>query len=85
MGASTGGTEAIREILEAMPPDGPGIVLVKHMPELFTAGFAHRLNQDCAMEVKEAATGDRVLEGRALIAPGNRHTLLRRSGTHYVV
>jgi two-component system chemotaxis response regulator CheB len=85
IGASTGGTEALREILEAMPPDAPGTVIVQHMPEVFTRAFADRLNQTCRIEVKEAAAGDRVLEGRALIAPGNRHTVLVRSGAHYVV
>jgi len=85
IGASTGGTEALRQLLQAMPPDGPGIVIVQHMPEIFTAAFAKRLNESCAIEVKEAANGDRVLEGRALIAPGNRHTMLRRSGGHYIV
>jgi len=85
IGASTGGTEALREILEAMPPDAPGITIVQHMPEVFTRAFADRLNQICRIEVKEASNGDRVSEGRALIAPGNRHMLLRRSGGHYVV
>jgi two-component system chemotaxis response regulator CheB len=85
VGASTGGTEALREILEALPPDAPGVVIVQHMPEQFTAAFARRLNEGCRIEVKEAANGDRVLEGRALVAPGNRHTLLRRSGGHYTV
>ena len=85
LGASTGGTEALRTILEAMPPDAPGILVVQHMPEVFTRAFAERLDRTCRIEVKEAVDGDRVLEGRALIAPGNRHLLLRRSGGHYVV
>ncbi len=85
IGASTGGTEALREILEALPPDAPGLVIVQHMPEVFTRAFADRLNQSCRIEVKEAASGDRVLAGRALVAPGNRHTVLVRSGGHYVV
>jgi two-component system, chemotaxis family, protein-glutamate methylesterase/glutaminase len=85
VGASTGGTEAILEFLASMPPDAPAIVIVQHMPEVFTAGFARRLDSMCQIEVKEAANGDRVLQGRALIAPGNRHTVLRRSGGHYVV
>ena len=85
IGASTGGTEAIREVLTAMVPDCPGIVIVQHMPELFTRAFAERLNKDCAIEVKEAANGDRILNGRALIAPGNHHLLVQRSGAHYVV
>ena len=85
IGASTGGTEALRIILEAMPTDAPGIVVVQHMPEGFTAAFAQRLNQGCAIEVKEAANGDLLTTGLALIAPGNRHALLRRDGAHYTV
>jgi two-component system chemotaxis response regulator CheB len=85
IGASTGGTEALREILEAMPPDAPGMVIVQHMPELFTAAFARRLNETCRVQVKEAAEGDRILPGRALIAPGNRHVLVRRDGAHFRV
>jgi two-component system chemotaxis response regulator CheB len=85
IGASTGGTEALRELLTALPPDAPGLVIVQHMPEMFTAAFARRLNELCRVEVREASNGDRVIEGRALIAPGNRHTLLRRSGAHYTV
>jgi two-component system chemotaxis response regulator CheB len=85
IGASTGGTEALKELLEAMPPEAPGIVIVQHMPEIFTAAFAKRLNGLCKIEVKEAAHGDRIIEGRALIAPGNRHTLVVRSGAHYAV
>jgi two-component system chemotaxis response regulator CheB len=85
IGASTGGTEALRQILSAMPPDAPGAVIVQHMPEFFTAAFAKRLNELCAIEVKEAATGDRILEGRALIAPGNRHLKVQRDGAQYVV
>jgi two-component system chemotaxis response regulator CheB len=83
IGASTGGTEALREILEAMPAGAPGIVIVQHMPEVFTAAFAQRLNQTCRIAVKEAADGDRVIDGRALIAPGNRHMLIRRDGAEY--
>lgn len=83
IGASTGGTEALREILEALPPDAPGMVIVQHMPEVFTAAFARRLNETCRIEVKEAADGDRVIDGRALIAPGNRHLVVRRDGAHY--
>lgn len=85
IGASTGGTEALQMLLESMPPDSPGLVIVQHMPEVFTKAFAERLHATCRIEVKEAADGDRVMQGRALIAPGNRHTLLRRSGGHYVV
>lgn len=85
VGASTGGTEALRQLLEPMPPDCPGLVIVQHMPEQFTSAFAKRLNQLCRIEVKEAEQGDRVQEGRALIAPGNRHLRVRRSGGHYQV
>ncbi len=85
MGASTGGTEALREILEAMPENCPGIVIVQHMPELFTKAFAERLDRICPITVKEATDGDSVSAGCALIAPGNRHTLLRRLGSHYTV
>ena len=85
VGASTGGTEALRVFLEGFPGDCPGIVIVQHMPENFTRAFANRLNQICAMEIKEAAQGDSVLRGRALIAPGNRHLLLKRSGAKYYV
>jgi two-component system chemotaxis response regulator CheB len=85
IGASTGGTEALRIVLEAMPPDAPGLVVVQHMPEGFTAAFAQRLNQICQIEVKEATNGDRVTAGRALIAPGNLHTEVHRNGAQYVV
>jgi len=84
VGASTGGTEAIREFLQAMPRDCPGIVIVQHMPEMFTRAFADRLNKDCAIEVKEAADGDRIEAGRVLIAPGNSHLLVQRSGASYM-
>jgi len=85
IGASTGGTEAIRVILEAMPLDSPGIVIVQHMPENFTAAFAKRLDSLCRISVKEAETNDTVVRGRALIAHGNRHMLLKRSGARYYV
>jgi two-component system, chemotaxis family, protein-glutamate methylesterase/glutaminase len=85
VGASTGGTEALREFLAALPVDCPGIVIVQHMPEKFTAAFARRLDTLCAVQVKEAEDGDTVIRGRALIAPGNRHTLLKRSGARYYV
>ena len=85
IGASTGGTEALREVLQALPSSAPGIVIVQHMPERFTAAFARRLDSLCAVEVKEAADGDAVLRGRVLIAPGDRHTLLERSGARYRV
>jgi two-component system chemotaxis response regulator CheB len=85
VGASTGGTEALREFLEAFPQDGPGIVIVQHMPEYFTKAFAQRLDGLCRMSVKEAEDNDTVIRGRALVAPGNRHTLLKRSGARYFV
>ncbi len=85
VGASTGGTEAIREYLEAMPLDAPGTVIVQHMPEHFTRAFASRLDGLCRMTVKEAEDGDTVIPGRALIAPGNRHTMISRSGARYYV
>jgi two-component system chemotaxis response regulator CheB len=83
IGASTGGTEALREFLQAMPSGCPGIVIVQHMPEIFTYAFADRLNRDCNIEVKEAADGDRIVPGRALIARGNHHLLVQRSGSAY--
>jgi two-component system chemotaxis response regulator CheB len=85
VGASTGGTEALREFLQALPVDCPGIVIVQHMPEKFTAAFAKRLDSICSVQVKEAQDGDSVIRGQALIAPGNRHTLLKRSGARYYV
>ncbi|MFP4476030.1 MAG: chemotaxis response regulator protein-glutamate methylesterase [Desulfatibacillaceae bacterium] len=85
VGASTGGTEALRAFLEAMPMDAPGIIIVQHMPEHFTRQFARRLDTDCRINVKEAENFDSVLRGRALIAPGNRHILLKRSGAQYRV
>jgi two-component system chemotaxis response regulator CheB len=85
IGASTGGTEALRTLLEALPPDAPGIVIVQHMPEMFTRAFAERLDGLCRISVKEAEPNDTVLRGRALIAPGNHHVLLKRSGARYYV
>lgn len=85
IGASTGGTTAIRSVLMALPADAPGIVIVQHMPEKFTASFAASLDRECAMTVKEAENNDTVMRGTALIAPGNRHTLLKRSGARYFV
>jgi len=85
IGASTGGTEALKEVLVRLPSNTPGIVIVQHMPPKFTTAFAERLNQLCAMEVREAQDGDSVLTGLALIAPGNFHMLLRRSGARYFV
>jgi two-component system chemotaxis response regulator CheB len=85
IGASTGGTESLKEVLTALPPGSPGIVIVQHMPERFTAAFAKRLDGLCQIDVKEAEDGDPVIAGRALIAPGNRHMLLQRSGARYYV
>ncbi|MBC7952537.1 MAG: chemotaxis response regulator protein-glutamate methylesterase [Rhodospirillaceae bacterium] len=85
MGASTGGTESLRAVLETLPADSPGIVIVQHMPEKFTAAFARRLDSLCEVTVKEAENGDAVLRGHVLIAPGNRHMLLQRSGARYHV
>lgn len=82
IGASTGGTEALREVLTALPTDCPGIVIVQHMPEKFTAAFARRLDGLCAIAVKEAEHGDQVVPGRALIAAGNHHLALERVGVH---
>ena len=84
IGASAGGTTALQEILSAMPADAPPIVVVQHMPEGFTAAFAERLNRLCRIEVKEAAEGDRIVPGRALIAHGNRHLVLRGARGKYV-
>lgn len=85
IGASTGGTIAIEFILKNLPPTAPGIVVTQHMPELFTKSFAARLNDLSALNVKEAEEGDSVIPGVALIAPGNRHLLLKRSGARYYV
>ena len=85
IGASTGGTEALRVYLEALPEDAAGTVIVQHMPENFTRAFANRLNSLCRVSVKEAEDNDTVIRGRALIAPGNKHTLLKRSGARYYV
>jgi len=85
IGASTGGTEALKVFLEALPEDTPGMVIVQHMPEHFTRAFANRLDGLCRVSVKEAEDDDTVIRGRALIAPGNKHTLLKRSGARYYV
>ncbi len=85
IGASTGGTQAIQQVLTVLPKNSPGIVIVQHMPEHFTTAFSDRLNSLCEIEVKEAENGDAVLPGRALIAPGNYHMLLKRSGARYFV
>ncbi|MEN6587946.1 MAG: chemotaxis response regulator protein-glutamate methylesterase [Sulfuricella sp.] len=84
VGASTGGTEAIKEFLVKLPPDCPGILITQHMPEAFTLSFAQRLDSLCKISVKEAEQGDRVLPGHAYIAPGHSHLLLKRSGANYV-
>ncbi|MEI6557161.1 MAG: chemotaxis response regulator protein-glutamate methylesterase [Rhodospirillaceae bacterium] len=85
IGASTGGTESLRVLLESFPPDIPGMVIVQHMPEKFTEAFARRLDSLCAVTVREASDGATILRGQVLIAPGNRHTLVKRSGARYFV
>ena len=85
IGTSTGGTQALEAVLTALPRVCPGIVIVQHMPEKFTAAFASRLNGLCQIEVREATNGDRVVPGVALIAPGGKHMLLKRSGAQYHV
>ena len=85
IGASTGGTEALKDVLTQLPPNSPGIVIVQHMPQLFTKAFADRLNNLCAIEVREAKDEDSVIPGTALIAPGDYHMELRRSGARYYV
>jgi len=85
VGASTGGTEALKVFLEGLPLDCPGIIIVQHMPEHFTSAFARRLDGLCRISVREASGSDSVLRGQALIAPGNRHLLLKRSGARYYV
>ncbi|MEC5400238.1 protein-glutamate methylesterase/protein-glutamine glutaminase [Uliginosibacterium sp. H1] len=85
IGVSTGGTQALEVVLPALPRTAPGLAIVQHMPEKFTRSFADRLNTMCQIEVKEAANGDRILPGRALIAPGGRHMMVKRSGAQYLV
>jgi two-component system chemotaxis response regulator CheB len=85
VGASTGGTEALRVFLEALPLGCPPVAIVQHMPEHFTAAFANRLNSICQITVKEAVDGDSMIRGQALIAPGDKHMLLKRSGARYCV
>lgn len=85
IGASTGGTEALREVLMALPANSPGIVIVQHMPENFTRAFAKRLDGLCNVSVKEAQDGDTVMRGHVLIAPGGRHMMLERQGARYLV
>ena len=84
VGASTGGTEAIKEFLVRMPPDSPGILIAQHMPEAFTQSFANRLDSLCKIRVVEAEDKERVLPGHAYIAPGHSHLLLKRSGANYL-
>ncbi|MFP4547988.1 MAG: chemotaxis response regulator protein-glutamate methylesterase [Fidelibacterota bacterium] len=85
IGSSTGGTKALTDILPALPHNAPGMLIVQHMPEFFTNSFANRLNELCDVEVKEAEDGETVHSGKILIAPGNFHMLLRRSGARYYV
>lgn len=85
LGASTGGTQAIETVLKGLPANSPGIVIVQHMPAGFTKAFAERLNSICEIEIKEAENGESVTNGKALIAPGNKHMLIKRSGAQYLV
>jgi two-component system chemotaxis response regulator CheB len=85
IGASTGGTEALKELLSPLPADFPGIVIVQHMPETFTHQFAARLDSLCKIRVKEAQDGDRILPGHALLAPGGHHMAVVRRGMEYAV
>lgn len=85
IGSSTGGTEALRRVLPELPRNCPGVLIVQHMPANFTKSFAEHLNQECTVDVKEADSGDSVVPGRVLIAPGDRHMTLRRSGARYLV
>lgn len=85
IGASTGGTDALREVLQKFPQNSPPIVIVQHMPQNFTKAFADRLNQICQIQVKEAVEGEYLSTGKALIAPGNKHMEIRRSGVNYYV
>jgi len=85
IGASTGGTEALKEVLTQMPPNSPGILIVQHMPKLFTKAFADRLNSLCSIRISEAKDGESIVPGIALIAPGDYHMELRRSGARYYV
>jgi two-component system chemotaxis response regulator CheB len=84
IGASTGGTEAIKEVLVGLPADAPGVLIVQHMPEMFTGSFARRLDSVCQIRVKEAEDGDRVRPGHAYLAPGHSHLLVRRGGCAYI-
>ena len=84
IGASTGGTEAIKEVLMQMPADAPGTVITQHIPEAFSAPFARRMHDNCAMTVYEASDGQQILPGHVYIAPGNRHMMIERSGARYI-
>lgn len=84
MGASTGGTEAIREVLQRFPPNSPAIIIAQHMPGGFTKSFADRLNKICSITVKEAEDGERILPGHAYIAPGTHHLKIVKSGANYI-
>ena len=83
IGASTGGTEALKEVLIQMPPDSPAIAIVQHMPEMFTKAFAKRMDSLCSITVKEGKNGDSLIQGQAIIAPGNYHMSIRRNGAMY--
>lgn len=85
IGASTGGVKAIKEVLRQLPIDCPGVVIVQHMPALFTKQFALRLDRECEVSVKEAEDGDSILRGHVLIAPGNQHLIVKRSGAKYII
>ncbi len=85
IGASTGGTQAVEVVMQGMPPDAPGTIIVQHMPETFTGAFAERLNKKCAMEIREARDMDYVTPGTALIAPGDKHIVLQKNGARYQV
>ena len=85
IGASTGGVQALAQVLSALPANAPGTLVVQHMPAHFTTSFAERLNDECEVNVKEAQNGDRFIPGRVLIAPGGLHMLLQRSGANYYV
>ncbi|MHC4267067.1 MAG: protein-glutamate methylesterase/protein-glutamine glutaminase [Planctomycetota bacterium] len=85
IGASTGGTEALKDVLIKMPPDSPAIAIVQHMPEMFTKAFAERMNSLCSITVKEGKNGDSLIPGQAIIAPGNYHMSIRRNGAMYCV
>jgi two-component system chemotaxis response regulator CheB len=84
IGASTGGTEAIKEVLESLPPFMPGIVITQHIPKAFSGSFARRLNESCALQVQEARDGQQILSGHVYVAPGDQHLLVKRDGARYI-